>query len=182
VTLPGNLPADSVTGGQFTAAEEDQVEIAVNEDTAVLRSVEAVMGVIKSDGAGGFTAAAAGTDFAPKTVGTALLKGGGTGGFANAVAGLDYMKVVPPIIVTGSLTLPASLGVIPVIVQAGGLPMMPTAVGNTDVYLIKNASGGLITLATTSSQPIDGTAIATTLYNLNAIMLVSDGTTGWWIF
>lgn len=36
MTVPGNLPADSTFGGQFTAAQENAVEETMNADTPVL--------------------------------------------------------------------------------------------------------------------------------------------------
>jgi len=38
---------------------------------------------------------------------------------------------------------------------------LPTAIGNTGVYTIKNTSAGIVTLSTTSAQTIDGSAPGT---------------------
>jgi len=53
---------------------------------------------------------------------------------------------------------------------------LPTAVGNTGrVYVIKNTGNGLVTVATTSAQTIDG--ILTQLLNKwEALQVQSDGT------
>jgi len=48
-------------------------------------------GILKGNGAGGFSNAASGTDYAPATSGSAILKGNGAGGFSNASAGTDYL-------------------------------------------------------------------------------------------
>lgn len=39
MTLPADLPANSATGSEFTAAQEDAVETAINEDTAAIASI-----------------------------------------------------------------------------------------------------------------------------------------------
>jgi len=53
---------------------------------------------------------------------------------------------------------------------------LPTAVGFTKQYIIKNSGTGVITLATTSSQTIDGNASATlTLIQYDSITLRSNG-------
>lgn len=52
---------------------------------------------------------------------------------------------------------------------------MPTAVGNTNRYTIKNTGSGVVTIATTSSQTIDGS----TTHTLNvpySVDLISDNT------
>jgi hypothetical protein len=52
---------------------------------------------------------------------------------------------------------------------------LPTAVNNTNYYVIKNIAAGAVTIATTSSQTIDGTATQS-LSTLNqTIRLISDG-------
>lgn len=52
---------------------------------------------------------------------------------------------------------------------------MPTAVGNTNRYTIKNVGAGVITVATTGGQTIDGAATATLSTTYESIDLVSDG-------
>ncbi len=51
---------------------------------------------------------------------------------------------------------------------------LPTAVGNTNLYTIKNVSTGIITVATTSAQTIDGGATAVIAARYNSIDLISD--------
>jgi|ERR1700741_1183598 len=52
---------------------------------------------------------------------------------------------------------------------------LPTAVGRADkIYIIKNIGSGVVTLATTSSQTIDGVTTQTVLSG-NWIMVQSDG-------
>lgn len=53
---------------------------------------------------------------------------------------------------------------------------LPTAVGNVGLqYVIRNSGAGIITLATTSSQTIDGTTPGTLAASVGLIHLVSDG-------
>lgn len=59
--------------------------------------------LLKGNGAGGFSSAAAGTDYAPATSGTAILKGNAIGGFSNAVAGTDYAAANASTIINGSV-------------------------------------------------------------------------------
>lgn len=51
---------------------------------------------------------------------------------------------------------------------------LPTAVGNTNRYTVKNVSGST-TIATTSAQTIDGSATATLPVVYTSLDLVSDG-------
>lgn len=53
---------------------------------------------------------------------------------------------------------------------------MPTAVSNTNRYTIKQSGTGILTIATTSSQTIDGSTTYTISKQYQAIDLISDGT------
>ena len=57
---------------------------------ASVAPINAITGIVKGNGAGGFTSAVPATDYAPATAGTALLKGNGAGGFTSAAANTDY--------------------------------------------------------------------------------------------
>ena len=95
-----------------------------------------------------------------------------------ALAGKKNIRVV----VSGATTTGAAAANTEYIYLVTGTTTftLPTAVGNTSQYLVKNAGAGAITLAATGSQTIDGSlsfppltaALATT-------RLVSDGT-NWW--
>lgn len=52
---------------------------------------------------------------------------------------------------------------------------LPTAVGNTGLYNIKNVGGASQTVTPDGTETIDGTAGALTLAALDAVTLVSDG-------
>lgn len=76
--------------------------------------------------------------------------------------------------ITGSSTLGSS-GDYVIFIGSGGAPTLPTAVGNTGSYLLKNIHSATRSVATTSSQTIEGT----TPYVLPAgasIEARSDGT------
>lgn len=57
---------------------------------------------------------------------------------------------------------------------------LPTAVGNTNVYSIKNIGTGTVTVNTTSSQTIDGGLSAVLSVRYVSIDLVSDGS-NWYV-
>lgn len=52
---------------------------------------------------------------------------------------------------------------------------MPTAVGNTNLYTIKNVGSGVVTVATTGGQTIDNGSTAVLQVRYTSIDLVSDG-------
>jgi Carbohydrate esterase, sialic acid-specific acetylesterase len=52
---------------------------------------------------------------------------------------------------------------------------LPTAVGNTDTYVIKNINTGVVTVATTSSQTIDGVTTQTLPTQNQFYTIISDG-------
>lgn len=52
---------------------------------------------------------------------------------------------------------------------------LPTAVGNTNLYIIKNSGTGIVTVATTSSQTIDGVTTQVIPTQYSSISMVSDG-------
>ena len=56
---------------------------------------------------------------------------------------------------------------------------LPTAVGNTNIYTIKNIGSGVLTITTTSSQNIEGT-LTITLNSGTSVDTISDNT-NWWI-
>ncbi|MDT5057719.1 MAG: hypothetical protein QOF66_6085 [Mycobacterium sp.] len=83
--------------------------------------------------------------------------------------------------VTSTVTASAAVATDYVIlIGASGVVTLPTAVGNTNLYMLKNIDTTNKTVATTSSQTIDG-ATTFTLSPTGAINLVSDGS-NWRIF
>jgi hypothetical protein len=52
---------------------------------------------------------------------------------------------------------------------------LPTAVGNSNRYTVKNTGSATVTVATTSAQTIDGSATATLPVQYTSIDLISDG-------
>jgi hypothetical protein len=52
---------------------------------------------------------------------------------------------------------------------------LPTAVGNQNLYIIKNVGTGVITINTTSSQTIDGSLTAPIRVQYLSLTLISDG-------
>lgn len=75
---------------------------------------------------------------------------------AGAAANTDYVYLV-----TGTTTL-----------------TLPTAVGNSNLYTVKNVGSGTVTVATTSSQTIDGSSSITLPVQYTSVDLISD-TANW---
>lgn len=53
---------------------------------------------------------------------------------------------------------------------------LPTAIGNTSLYVIKRTGSGTVTVATTSSQTIDGASTVSLNTAYQVTWLVSNGT------
>lgn len=78
--------------------------------------------------------------------------------------------------VTSSVTLGAASGTdYVVLIGASGAPTLPTAVGNTNRYTLKNVHTTNKTVATTSSQTIDGSTTVSLTPN-TSLDVVSDNT------
>src|SRR4029077_9222285 len=71
---------------------------------------------------------------------------------AGATAATDYVYLV-----SGTTTL-----------------TLPTAVGNTNLYTVKNVGTGVVTIATTSAQTIDGNSTITMATQFTSVDLISD--------
>lgn len=77
---------------------------------------------------------------------------------AAAVTGFDYAYLV-----SGTTTL-----------------TLPTAVGNTSCYTVKNSGSNTVSIGTTSSQTIDGGAAPITISAGESLNLISDNA-NWWV-
>jgi len=112
---------------------------------------------------------------------------------ANGYAGLDASALIPQsllpsdvtttsvVSVTGTTTLGGSANrVYVVLLGSGAVPTLPTAVGNTSIYHLKNVHSAPISVALTSSQTIDGGAGSLTILPKQSFSLVSDNA-NWWI-
>lgn len=78
--------------------------------------------------------------------------------------------------VTSAVTLGATAATdYMALIGASGAPTLPTAVGNTNRYTLKNVDTTSKTVATTSSQTIDGSTTATLNPN-DSIDVISDNT------
>jgi len=73
---------------------------------------------------------------------------------AGATASTDYVYLI-----SGTTTL-----------------TLPTAVGNTNRYTLKNVGTNTVTINTTSSQTIDGSTSITMAVQYTALDVISDGT------
>lgn len=79
----------TVTSVSVTSANGLAGTVANATTTPAITLTTSVNGVVKGNGTS-FSAASAGTDYAPPTSGSAILKGNGAGGFASATSGTDY--------------------------------------------------------------------------------------------
>lgn len=61
-----------------------------------------------------------------------------------------------------------------VAIQAGGAVTLPTAVGNTSRYTLKNTTASSVTVTTTGSEKVDGGSLV--IGAAASVDLVSDGT------
>lgn len=75
---------------------------------------------------------------------------------AGATAGTDYVYLC-----TGTMTI-----------------TLPTAVANTNLYTVKNVGTGVVTVATTGGQTIDGSVSISLVVQYTAVDLISD-TSNW---
>jgi hypothetical protein len=83
--------------------------------------------------------------------------------------------------VTGSVTLSAAANRHYVVfLGSGAVPTLPTAVGNTSIYHLKNIHTTNITVSVTSSQTIDGMTGTLDIQPKESYTLVSDNA-NWWI-
>jgi len=56
---------------------------------------------------------------------------------------------------------------------------LPTAVGNTNRYTVKRTGTGVVTIATTSSQTIDGAATFVINVQYQSVDLINNGANNW---
>lgn len=91
----GDKGTDGAGAGDVIGpAASIDAEIALYDSTTgKLLKRASTTGIVKAT-SGVIGAAVSGTDYAPATSGTSILKGNGSGGFSNAAAGTDYMAVV----------------------------------------------------------------------------------------
>lgn len=89
----GNKGADGAGTGDFSSNTATSVdsEIVLFSGTAGKTGKRATTTGILKGTSGVLSAAVSGTDYAPATSGSAILKGNGSGGFSNAAAGTDYV-------------------------------------------------------------------------------------------
>lgn len=101
-----------------------------------------------------------------------------TGTF-NAVGAFDDFRITTAARYTSNFTPPAAELPSPIAVTTTtvGTPTLPTAVGNTNQYTLKNITSSIINPLTTSSQTIDGasTTTADSAFNTNVALLRGDG-------
>ena len=134
-------------------------------------------GIVKGTGTTAMVAATAGTDFvAPGgALGTPA-----SGNLVNCLSGGNGIVSWVVTSVSTTLTFTATANTMFVyLLKSGAVPTLPTAVSNTSMYRVKNTTSAPITLATTSSQTVDGST-SVSIAPLQSLDLVSDGS-NWWV-
>lgn len=105
-----NSGVSAGTYGQVTVDVKGRITSGATTDVSHGGTgVITITGIIKGSGTSAFTAAVAGTDYAPATSGSSILSGNSVGGFANVTvgSGLDFTSNVltsssPPNLITNS--------------------------------------------------------------------------------
>lgn len=103
----------------------------------------------------------------------------GDGSWSTPAGGSGITRSVATVTSTVTVAAAAATDYV-VLIGASGVVTLPTAVGNTNLYKLKNIDTANKTISTTSSQTIDG-ATTFVLSPNGAIDLVSDGS-NWRIF
>lgn len=80
----------TVTAVSVAAANGFAGSVANASTTPAITIETSITGILKGNGTA-ISAASAGSDYAPATSGSAILKGNGAGGFSSAAAGTDYL-------------------------------------------------------------------------------------------
>jgi hypothetical protein len=104
-----------------------------------------------------------------------------TAGITGSLQGTASYSRYP--FITATVTGPTSAGSLPstdyiYLVNGSFTVTLPTAIGNTSRYDIKNIGSGTATIATTLSQTIDGSTPITLPVQYTSLTIVSNGT-GW---
>ena len=102
-----------------------------------------------------------------------------TAGITGSLQGTASYSRYP--FITTTITGPTSADSLPstdyiYLVNATATVTLPTAVGNTSRYDIKNIGSGTATIATTSAQTIDGSTPITLPVQYTSLTIVSNGT------
>lgn len=182
--------------------------VANPTSTPALTVATSITGVLKGDGTA-ISAAAAGTDYSVpagtetltnKTISgssntlsnigvasisatgtpssTTYLRGDGSWSTPAGGGGSGIVRSIATITTTTTLGAAASTDYV-ALIGTSGVVTLPTAVGNTNRYTLKNVDTTNKTVSTTSSQTIDGSTTVTLTPN-TAIDVLSDNS-NWWI-
>jgi Collagen triple helix repeat (20 copies) len=172
----------TVTSASIVSANGFAGSVATATTTPAITLTTTVTGLLKGNGTA-ISAAAAGTDYqAPITLTTTGTSGAATfsGNTLNipqysAGGGSGITRSVNSISTATTGAAAASTDYV-YLVSGTTTFTLPTAVGNTNLYTVKNVGSGNVTVATTSSQTIDGGSTAVLTASLQgSIDLISDG-------
>jgi len=181
ITVSGS-GSGTVTSASVVSANGFAGSVATATTTPAITLTTSITGVLKGNGTA-ISAAAAGTDYqAPITLTTTGTSGAATfsGNTLNipqysAGGGSGITRSVNVISTSTAAGSSASTDYV-YLVSGTTTLTLPTAIGNTNLYTVKNVGSGNVTVATTSAQTIDGGSTAVLTANLQgSIDLISDG-------
>ena len=141
-------------------------------DKIVYRDVKSVTNVIHQGGGG--TTLPSQTGHANK-----YLKTNGTSLSWVTVSGSGITRSINSISTPTTAGADASTDYV-YLLSSGTTLTLPTAVGNTNKYTVKNVDSSAATVATTGGQTIDGVATASLVTQYSSIDIISDGN-NWYI-
>lgn len=181
-TVAGTAPLKFSSGPLLTTAEAGAVEFLtdryyVTQTTSTTRKIiaayddtgSATGDVYYRDSGGNFVHLAVGASTTVLTV-----SGGGLPSWAAPAVGSGIVRSISSI--ASPLTAAATAATDYVyFVSSTTTITLPTAVGNTNRYTVKNTGVATVTIATTSAQTIDGSTTVTLTPN-TSLDLVSDAT------
>jgi hypothetical protein len=174
-----NIGTGSLTSSAITiAGTSTSLGGSITQDTITGLSAT---GLVKRTAANTLAVATPGTDYAPATSGSAILKGNGAGGFSAAAAGTDYLTPGGALGTPSSATLTNATGLPIGGISATGTPSGATYLRG-DGQWATIAAGGDVTLAgsqTLTNKTMSGASNTFSNLPLSAIAATGtpDGTT-----
>lgn len=173
-TISSTAAGGSVTTVSITSANGLGGTVANATTTPAITLTTSVSGLVKGN-ATAFSAAVAGTDYAPPTSGSSILYGNGSGGFSNVTVGSGLSFSGGTLASTGGTSAPTQGAVGSIVVAAstdltaGNDYPVGTTVTGASLVVSSTASGsaGTISMSSSSSTGTAGTVSASATTSLS---------------